>query len=563
MNTRKTVVGDVIVENNGRLATLPRKLVCIACLFVFTCSLFTAAASLVLLFFGTLPRELTYGLWMRLGLFSFITGISGWTLQRTLSGLYSTPPPALTPTAFSLQSTAFHCLLLLAGLVFAATLVFPRLDAYPWAAPDEMHHLIVAKNLAVYGEYASGSPQAGFKRFDPYDSVGPAVILPVAASFRVFGVSVRSARIVMALFFLLVCIAVYWFVAPMFGRTAALLGLFLVPMAFSSIYLGRTLYGEVPAWCFFLWGLCVWRKTLVSGNAGLGLAAGILFGLAILCKSILILMAFPAFGVFVFDRLSHRRLSWPGIGMPLAGICIPLFTWLGVVSWFGTVGGTTGGTWGLYQHYLLFGLAPAWNGFQETLLMYPLTHLVLFAAILSIITLPFFLRHDPPSMLLLLTAGFFAYWWLCFTPGQLPRYLWYSYVTASLCLGISLNLFLQQGPMKHLRLSTALVLVLPFLSWTAQQAHEVHTNTEMQGDTALAEYVAGLPADTRIATTFPPLSNALLFFTGRTIDTGSSAETLLDTHDVVVIRDDRPPPARACKRIGPYLVIEPSEKQPL
>ncbi len=561
-------MGDGIVESDGHPATLMRRLVCIACLVFFTCSLFTATASLVLLLFGALPKELTFGLGIRAALFSSMAILSYGLLKKCLSIRFASPffiPQSAIRNPQSPHASAswFHRLLFVAGLVFAASLVVPRLDAYPWAAPDEMHHLIVAKNLAVHGEYASGSPQTGFKRFDPYDSVGAAVILPIAAAFKVFGVSLWSARIVMALYFLVFCGAAYGFVQPIFGRAAALLSLFLVPMAFSSIYLGRTLYGEVPAWCFFLWGLCVWRKALASGKVSPGLAAGSLFGLAILCKSILLLMAFPAFGVFIFDRLSHRRLSWPGIVMPLAGVCIPLFAWLGVVSWFGTARGTTGGTWGLYQHYLLFGLAPAWHGFKESLLMYPLNHLVLFAAVLSILTLPFFPRYDPPSMLLLLAAGFFAYWWLCFTPGQLPRYLWYSYVTGGLCLGISLDLFLRPGPLKGLRLLTALLLTVPFLSWTAQQAHEVHTNAEMQGDTALAEYIAALPADTRIATTFPPLSNTLLFFTGKTVDTGSSAETLLDTHDVVLIRDNGTPSATPCRRIGPYRLMNQSAKQPL
>mgnify|MGYP003810374121 CR=1 FL=1 len=448
----------------------------------------------------------------------------------------------------------------IAGLLFAALLVFPHLDVYPWAAPDEMHHLVVAKNLSVHGEYASGSPERGFKRFDAYDSVGPAVIVPVALAFKVLGVSVWSARMVMALYFLALCIAAYWFVKPAFGNVAGLISLFLAPMAFSSIYLGRTLYGEVPAWCFLLLGLSVWRCALQPGKYWLGLPAGILFGLAILCKAILVLAAFPALGVWAFDRLSHKRLGWITVVLPVIGAAGMVGGWLGIVRWFGSSSGTTGGTWGLYQHYLLFGLAPAWHEFQKTLMMYPLTHLVLLAAILSILTIPFFLRYDPPTVFLMLCAGFFAYWWLFFTPGQLPRYLWYCYVTAGICLGISLRLFLAQGRWLTLRVITAVVLVLPFLSWTGHQAKEVYTNKEMRAETALAQYISGLPAHAKIATTFPPLCNSLLFLTGRIVDAGDPQNALLATYDLVIHREPVSSISSPEERIGPYILVKNSDK---
>lgn len=91
-----------------------------------------------------------------------------------------------------------------AGLlaVLVCTLFLPRLDVYPWAAPDEVHHLTVAKNIAVHGAYASGHPDRGLDYFDTYDSVGGPVLLPVAGAFTVFGAGLGVARGVMVLFFL-------------------------------------------------------------------------------------------------------------------------------------------------------------------------------------------------------------------------------------------------------------------------------------------------------------------------------------------------------------------------
>lgn len=555
-------MGEENTEDGGSPVGLVRKLACITSLLVFICSLFTAAASITLLFFGSLPLGLSQGLRVRIALFTLIAMVSGLLLKKCLSIPQISHSDTLQSAIRHPQSpgAGIHPLIVIAGLFFAALLAFPNLDVYPWAAPDEMHHLVVAKNLAVHGEYASGSLERGFKRFDAYDSVGPAVIVPVALVFNVFGVSVWSARMVMALYFLALCLAAYWFVKPVFGHVAGLFCMFLIPMAFSSIYLGRTLYGEVPGLCFILLGLSVWRCAFQPGKSWLGLPAGIVFGLAILCKTILVLAAFPALGVLMFDRLSHKRLGWTMVVLPMAGAAGMVGGWLGIVSWFGSSSGTAGGTWGLYQHYLLFGLAPAWHEFQKTLLMYPLTHLVLLAAILSVLTIPFFLRYDPPMVFLMLCAGFFAYWWLFFTPGQLPRYLWYCYATAGMCLGISLYLFLAQGRWIMLRVLTAVVLVVPFLSWTGRQAREVYTNKEMQAETALAHYISGLPAPAKIATTFPPLCNSMLFLTGRTVHSGDPENALLATYDLVIHREPASSASSPEERIGPYILVKNSDK---
>ena len=133
------------------------------------------------------------------------------------------------------------------ALALAALMVLPRLYAYPHAEPDEIHHLIVARNLAVHGVYATGHPAIGFEKFDDYDSVGPPVILPIAAVFKMTGVSLAGARGVMALYSLVLCVALFVLLRPIIGARSAALGVVLMTFAFGSVYLARALYGEVPA----------------------------------------------------------------------------------------------------------------------------------------------------------------------------------------------------------------------------------------------------------------------------------------------------------------------------
>ncbi|MBL7645804.1 MAG: hypothetical protein JNK74_06385 [Candidatus Hydrogenedentes bacterium] len=244
------------------------------------CASFTAVASLVLVAYTRAHPELDFidapgGLWLRAGLFSALTFIAVVLLVRWrgtgVSLQVSEPREGLSRSAFVGLMALLLAIVLVLGL---------RLGDYPFAAPDEVHHLIVARNLAEFGAYASGHPESGFKYFDSFDSVGPVVLGPIAMAFKTFGTSLAVARGVMVAFFAGLCLATWGFTRGLFGTRAALASVVLLLGTYSSIYLGRTLYGEVPAYFFLLLGLLAWRRALQSGRGATDRMEGFAIGCA-------------------------------------------------------------------------------------------------------------------------------------------------------------------------------------------------------------------------------------------------------------------------------------------
>src|SRR5687768_1120232 len=83
------------------------------------------------------------------------------------------------------------CLLL---VVVAATV---NLQYAPVTWFDEGSHLHVPKTLVQFGVYADRGSD-GFRYFGPTTGVGPTVLLPIAGVFKVAGIGLLQARLVMA-----------------------------------------------------------------------------------------------------------------------------------------------------------------------------------------------------------------------------------------------------------------------------------------------------------------------------------------------------------------------------
>ena len=296
-------------------------------------SLFGVAASVVRLSLPYLsPHDsgdvVISGLWMRVILFSVGTVMLGGGLWRWRHVQRDIPVAILPSDDCRGSKSLIPYAGLVLGMVFAAVLVFPRLDAWPWAAPDEIYHLTVAKNLALYGEYASGGSETGFKRFDPYDSVGAPVIVPIAAVFRCVGVSVAAGRCVIGVYLLLLSVGAFFLAWRTFGPGAAVMAVLLTPAAFSTIYLARALYGEVPALAWWVWGLLCWRRAVEKpGDIRVGLLAGLAFGLAVLCKSIFVMSAFAFVAVWFWDRMGPRRIPLSAMFFPAVGVAGCIAAW--------------------------------------------------------------------------------------------------------------------------------------------------------------------------------------------------------------------------------------------
>jgi 4-amino-4-deoxy-L-arabinose transferase-like glycosyltransferase len=528
------------VENYGRCE---RRLVVLVAtvllLVVLICAAFSACGAAIVsgvaLWTGTTAEpEVAYRTLMKAGLFVVLAAASGWGLRRIAKRLSIAPAQPVAPQSPDTQATwiAFGAVLLL-----AAALVVPNLEGSPKAEPDEMHHLIVARNLAEHGLYASGHPDTGFIVFDDYDSVGPPVIVPLAGAVRLAGNHLGRVRLVMAAFFLAFCVAAFCFLRPVFGPQAAVAGLALAVFANGSAYLGRSVYGEVPALLFLLMGLILWRRALAHRWGWLsGLMAGVAFCLAALCKYFIAMAFWPLLGAFIYDRLTFRRIRWPHLVFPAAGAVAALSVWC-LIRAANTpeTGDPAMAQMSQYQHLILFGLRPLASTLPR------LVHVPLFAACLCLMVyaMPRLFRecYDLPAIALFLFVPFMLHWWLFFTPGHIMRYLWYGFACAGMLAGPAVWAALrgasQRGRHRALHAAAFLLVLAATLFESRGGLRQVFAD-EASDQRALAAYVRDLPPDASIATSSWPLKGLLNFMAGRNVVVLRDAPDNAEAFDVVL-----------------------------
>lgn len=449
------------------------------------------------------------------------------------------------------------------GLLLVVLLLFPNLDGYPWAAPDELHHLVVAKNLAVHHAYASGHPDTEFEYFDPYDSVGVSVLGPIAIMFKVFGESIPVARcFTVASMFLLI-----WGVLRLLrfngvGASGAAVTV-LVIASFGSVYLSRSLYGEVPALMFLVWGLVFWHKALgVPKPSGWAVLTGVFFAMAVLAKMFMFIGAFALAAVFLSDLVRERRIRWHQVIIP-AGVLISL-----VAAWWIVAGMYTnsGGSMAVYyRHYLMFGF----DGFREGISWFtsqPLYVVVMLIALGGSIPVMSKLQWSPPLLVLLITAVLYAFWWVFFTPGTIPRYLWYTCVILGVFAALPFTAAVKRlasrpGTPRQLLLCIGVVgiIVVDAASRLYEQADLVYRHDQAGDERGMALYLEDLPADSRIATTYWPAELSMNFMADRVVTVVADYETGMQDYDVVIMnRDFTPIPDSlpdATTRIGRYVIV--------
>jgi hypothetical protein len=206
--------------------------------------------------------------------------------------------------------------LVVALLVFFAVY---HLSDYPTTWFDEGSHLHVPKALLRFGAYADYSSD-GLRHFGPTLGVGPAVMLPVAAAFKIFGVGLVQARLVIVAY-LLGALYLFYRLARTLGGThvAALALAFLVSSrAVAFLETGRQVLGEVPALFLLLAAFLVWFSAW-DGRPTRLVIAGLLFGAAATTKYQLLVAIAPtfalglAFNYFYYRGALARVFIWPAI----------------------------------------------------------------------------------------------------------------------------------------------------------------------------------------------------------------------------------------------------------
>jgi len=215
----------------------------------------------------------------------------------------------------------------LLAILAASVLFFAmyNLEGYPsMSSWDEGMLLQYPKNLALYGKYGYRTSEGISIGFT---SVGPTVMLPIALVFKVLGVGLWQARAVMGVFLMLAVVAVYFLGRCMYGPKVAVAAafLFLCPTShwMNTIWLGRQLYGEVPATFFLLCGTYLWLKSLEGDRRLFIMGAGLMFALAVITKYQYIWIAPSLIVVWFLDRVLHkRRLKISHFSVLLLGFAI-------------------------------------------------------------------------------------------------------------------------------------------------------------------------------------------------------------------------------------------------
>jgi 4-amino-4-deoxy-L-arabinose transferase-like glycosyltransferase len=212
-----------------------------------------------------------------------------------------------------------------------AVLLFANLRTYPTLAGwDEGVFLQWAGNLAHYGEYATRSGDH-FERLTPASGTGPGLILPVAAALKLGGASLFAARLVIAFAGVAACVGLYLFLRNLGGPLAGLIGIPLFLAAgrapLDTIFLSRTVMGEVPAVAALLLGLVAWLQSWRGGTRWL-IAACALFALATWTKLQMVGLIAPSLLLLAaLDRRYFRQLGWKHYLAPLIATVSAYAAW--------------------------------------------------------------------------------------------------------------------------------------------------------------------------------------------------------------------------------------------
>lgn len=226
-------------------------------------------------------------------------------------------------------------LLLVAWAILIVFLAVFHLEDYPTIWFDEGSLLHVPKDLVTFGIYADHSSE-GFRFFGPTVGVGPTVLLPIALSFKLLGISLLAARLVMAVY-LIAAVGLFVEVTRrQFGFGASWLAslLLISTPGVSFLYLGRQVAGEVPSFAFLLLGFLLWWRSVELNRRWRSslVLAGVAFGLASVSKNQVGLILVPSLLIlFLVDRYYYKCLKLVHLAVPLvliAGVILSDYMFL-------------------------------------------------------------------------------------------------------------------------------------------------------------------------------------------------------------------------------------------
>jgi 4-amino-4-deoxy-L-arabinose transferase-like glycosyltransferase len=217
--------------------------------------------------------------------------------------------------------------LLLGAVIFWAS--FYNLANYPDLWWDEAIFSETAANVVQHGRYAFTvqSPDQ-LSDFDYRISAGPAIILPVALSYRLLGVGLVQGRLVAGLFLVFAFLALFLASRRLFGSPTAFLAVILALLGTGVIHWGRSVLGDVPALGLFLFGTWLIIRSLEEDSPASLFLGGLFLGLAFDAKEFYGLTFLPLLAALAWrDWRAWRRLALK-LSLFLLGLSVPLLSYL-------------------------------------------------------------------------------------------------------------------------------------------------------------------------------------------------------------------------------------------
>lgn len=222
---------------------------------------------------------------------------------------------------------------ILIAIVLALSLL--QLSTAPPLWWDEGWTLSVARTWVETGHYGR---LLGGVPISPRLAGAPTVILPVALSFRLFGVGAWQGRLPGVIFTVLALCLLYRLAGVLYGRKAGVVVLMLAtvtPMApeLNPLLIGKQVLGEMPALCFLLAGYLLLFKGLALDRAAPILGAGAFWGLAVVTK--VQVAPFLALSVALVALAWVRQRDWHSLMQPVPALLVAVGCYV-AWRWFAT-----------------------------------------------------------------------------------------------------------------------------------------------------------------------------------------------------------------------------------
>ncbi|MHB9073353.1 MAG: ArnT family glycosyltransferase [Desulfobaccales bacterium] len=206
---------------------------------------------------------------------------------------------------------------------------FYNLANYPTIWWDEAIFSETAANLAQHNRYAFTvqSPNQ-LNDLDFRISAGPAVILPVALAYKIFGVKLFSGRLVSGAYLVLTFLALFVVSRRLWGSFTALLTVALALLGTDVFYWGRSVLGDIPALGLFLCALYFLILGLESRPLWPLVLGGVFLGLAFNAKEFYGLAFLPPLIIMARQTWGEKRRLALRVLVFAVGAALPLLAYL-------------------------------------------------------------------------------------------------------------------------------------------------------------------------------------------------------------------------------------------